>query len=1281
MLGEVSGLPLEYLLGNAALNDQDFYKLQAEETLSSLENTEISAPQASSTQDFDNNPAVVKEKDNLRLNLDENFKATGLQFSPGGNEAFFVVDNQAGKPPSTRGERPQTVGHDSPKQSKRPAFSRDEMQIRLEQAKNSLEFAAAGSDYLSSAQASTEPSPRRYLPRVPLGGTDQDEAESLASPSVTRRGAMSPGQTSVTSGSTTASGAEGTHRRNLWWDSGADIGSDGQKPKDAITNFDTLEKSLIGNFSNLLRAEPEGKPNAKGYIGRGQQLSQLLSRLPGGQDHEDDLRQMRVHRFASSFQHLNRGQQPPQMQRSAASAGASSNTRQKPNPPANSQRKSTYVQKKSKSDTSPDGSPMRRKLKKKFGSPRRSSHGRSSSLTDLSHQENRPENAAMISSRHSVQDLSPRSFTNTSSSSSGGGRTVVPLDNQDDEIDPRILEALSTDPSSLPVEFYGALNKVSQTLGAAAAAAAASGSNSSGGPALRRNQQSQTSLNSRQSVETVITLEQLMARHKKIRQKQQNVPDSDSPDTDAEIQVLRARNGAEGSEAHSDQQQQPLRPPNFNNWMRGESDARAQSLPPPTKESKKKKNPTVDTTSEDERQKDKRSGTLDSAPIDRAKSFEYFPGESFPLQENSSSYEYLPGHMIHDTRPPTVVSNRPQGGSSSSNISPTTSPSVQSTSSNAIVSSNKKRRPRSRAQVLNDLGKMAAHLMEKSNQLHSAHVHQTMAFYTRLKDYIAFISKPSLSPSDARVKQQMADKILDLMKAEENKLVADQRPIASQLGLTPDFLDADEETEEATTRKIGGSDEADDGLLRDETNATNDFNEDQESTSTVPGFLLDDTNDIMIQKLRIGQMKKLRKEIRKLEKLEKIRLEKALTSGNRNEPPLTETELLKQIARKSDNSTVTSVSSSILAGPQASVSTVAAATAALQRQSNNYRGIEGQSASGSDNNNKTAKKLPSEQKKPTKKKKPSVALVKEFCPTPSPQGMKSSKENTHSSLMKKLVNTINSNTATADDKNHEDFGQTFPTPREANVIEKQTEKKAASSNATAIHRSNKEKVAKKKLQPKTPPPLAYYLSVPKESVVRTGIRSNEGSKENSNILANYMSAVTSTAIPSKRPKTAPAKTSVTDKNEDVITARLKGGSKKEEVQSLQEALVEKKSDFIQRSMMRVEILNQIRTQRMLHAERYRLWLDEMSKAPTRETMIFSQPPVMPKIPRLFTYREMVTQAREKYQKLPEVVYGKAVAKRCRSYQTNRLKADMYKKKLQKKVLQGRVSQSHHNQIL
>ena len=571
--------------------------------------------------------------------------------------------------------------------------------------------------------------------------------------------------------------------------------------------------------------------------------------------------------------------------------------------------------------------------------------------------------------------------------------------------------------------------------------------------------------------------------------------------------------------------------------------------------------------------------------------------------------------------------------------------------------------------------------MEKSNQLHSAHVHQTMAFYTRLKDYIAFISKPSVSPSDARVKQQMADKILGLMRAEENKLLADQRPIATQLGLTPDFLDeADEETEEATTRKI--EDDEPDHLDLEATNALTE-NEDNESkasssTNNLPGFLLDDSNDIMIQKLRIGQMKKLRKEIRKLEKLEKIRLEKAITTQPQQPHPLTETELLKQIARKSDNSTVTSVCSSISPKGSSSKSKRQPLKQPPKLPSNNYhhRGIEGQSASGSDS--KASKKvrpltsaLEQPQKQPsaasnTKKKKPSVASVKEFC------SKENTDQNTTHRLMKQLVtNTINSN----DDhhqKPSEDFGQTFPTPREDHSITLESEKQAsvAEKKATTNNRSHKQgtSVPKKKSKP-----VAYYLSVPKESVIKAGIKKASKNKENSNILANYLSEANVISVP--RPKTAPAKTT-SRKNEDVISL-----GKEANVQTLQEALLQKNPDFIQRSMMRVEILNNIKTQRLIHAERYRLWLDEMSQKPGRETRIFSQPPSMPKMPRLFTYREMVGQARAKYQKLPEVVYGKAVAKRKSSYQTNRLKADMYKKKLQEKVLQGRVSLTHHNQIL
>ena len=68
---------------------------------------------------------------------------------------------------------------------------------------------------------------------------------------------------------------------------------------------------------------------------------------------------------------------------------------------------------------------------------------------------------------------------------------------------------------------------------------------------------------------------------------------------------------------------------------------------------------------------------------------------------------------------------------------------------------------------------------------------------------------PSLkSPSDARMKQQIADKLLDLMKSEEDKLCEQPRRISTQLGVRPDFLDEDE----PPTRKIESvEDEADDG--------------------------------------------------------------------------------------------------------------------------------------------------------------------------------------------------------------------------------------------------------------------------------------------------------------------------------------------------------------------------------------------------------------------------------------------------------------------------------------
>ena len=158
--------------------------------------------------------------------------------------------------------------------------------------------------------------------------------------------------------------------------------------------------------------------------------------------------------------------------------------------------------KKSKSDTSQDDSPSRqRKLKKRPGKPggaarRSASSGRSFSLTDLSHELN--QRIEMMSTL-SATDLSPRTlgvtstYTDPSTTSTSSNATVVPhlLRHDEDNIDPRILEAIRSqisDPSSLPVEFYGALSQITQPQ-----------PQNQQSPLRQNQKQSQTSLNSRQS--------------------------------------------------------------------------------------------------------------------------------------------------------------------------------------------------------------------------------------------------------------------------------------------------------------------------------------------------------------------------------------------------------------------------------------------------------------------------------------------------------------------------------------------------------------------------------------------------------------------------------------------------------------------------------------------------------------------------------------------------------------------------------------------------------------
>ena len=131
---------------------------------------------------------------------------------------------------------------------------------------------------------------------------------------------MSPSVVSVASCSTNASG---TDAQRLQWDNLGDLdipwGEGGvMNQKQAAKNLSTMERDVIGKYSSFQRRmEPEGKPNSKNVIGRGQQL---LNRLPGGQDPEEDLMQMRLHKFANSL-----------MKQRAVNAAAASSMQQRKN--------------------------------------------------------------------------------------------------------------------------------------------------------------------------------------------------------------------------------------------------------------------------------------------------------------------------------------------------------------------------------------------------------------------------------------------------------------------------------------------------------------------------------------------------------------------------------------------------------------------------------------------------------------------------------------------------------------------------------------------------------------------------------------------------------------------------------------------------------------------------------------------------------------------------------------------------------------------------------------
>ena len=65
----------------------------------------------------------------------------------------------------------------------------------------------------------------------------------------------------------------------------------------------------------------------------------------------------------------------------------------------------------------------------------------------------------------------------------------------------------------------------------------------------------------------------------------------------------------------------------------------------------------------------------------------------------------------------------------------------------------------------------------------------------------------------------------------------------------------------------------------------------------------------------------------------------------------------------------------------------------------------------------------------------------------------------------------------------------------------------------------------------------------------------------------------------------------------------------------------------------------------------------------------------------FSHREMIRETRRRFKELPEVRWKVVEAKRRSAYRTNLVMRDIYNRRLQEKVLSGKVSMVTHRNVV
>jgi len=103
--------------------------------------------------------------------------------------------------------------------------------------------------------------------------------------------------------------------------------------------------------------------------------------------------------------------------------------------------------------------------------------------------------------------------------------------------------------------------------------------------------------------------------------------------------------------------------------------------------------------------------------------------------------------------------------------------------------------------------------------------------------------------------------------------------------------------------------------------------------------------------------------------------------------------------------------------------------------------------------------------------------------------------------------------------------------------------------------------------------------------------------------------------------------------------------------------------------------------RLRRKEKLEEWLTQLAtKSPRSQKLARPQFTPVP-VKRLFSHRAMVEATRAKYSQLPEVVSSRLDFIKSRKYKTNRLQAQIYSCRLRKKAIKGKVSHTHHHNVI